>query len=425
MLYKKARWISSRIRECMRILVVSQHCWPEPFNVLETCELLQQLGHEVTVLTGLPNYPQGAVQADYRHRKNRVQEKNGVTIIRSWLYPRGANLSVRGKIKRVINYFSFALAASRRTLLKGHRFDLVICLQFSPVLMAVPALLHARRLKVPCLIYVFDLWPEDMLAGGIAKDGFLFKIMAKASKFIYSRADAIMGTSPDFRRYFADELRLKNTMFYFLPQYAEALFEDVERSTQVRENNGINIVFAGNVGANQAIDNVVRAAALLADRCDIRIQIIGSGSMLEECKSLAQELGVDNITFLGRLPLEDMPKCYARADALLLPLAEPTNGSLVASYTIPRKFQSYIAAGRPIICAANGVVSKLVKENSIGVACAAGDPAALAAAIVEFADRGASEAAEMGKRARELYEEQFSRARFVERLSETLRLVTR
>lgn len=407
----------------MRILVVSQHCWPEPFNVLETCEMLRRSGHDITVLTGLPNYPQGEIAEEYRHHNNRLQYKNGVKIVRSWLYPRGADLSGFGKIRRVVNYVSFALAASNSNLLKGQDFDIVLCVQYSPVLMAIPALKHARRRGVPCAIYVYDLWPEDMLTGGMTKSGMPYRVMRKISRRIYEQADAIAMTSPDFKSYFINDLDLMNSDYYYIPQYAEQMFEEIELSGCAQEDDVVNITFAGNVGGNQAIDGVVKAAALLRSRADIRIHVVGSGSKLEECKRLSKELHAENIVFHGRQPLEEMPAYYAEADALLLPFAKSKNGSLVTAYTIPRKFQSYLAAGKPIICSADGSVSELVERNAIGFSCAAEDPSALASAISRFADVKASEKEEMGKRAKMLYEEEFSRQQFNDRMNEMLRLV--
>jgi glycosyltransferase involved in cell wall biosynthesis len=407
----------------MKILVVSQHCWPEPFNVLETCEMLQQLGHDVTVLTGLPNYPQGVIPKEYQHRKNRRQDRGGVRIVRSWLCPRGRDLSGFGKVQRIVNYFSFALAASNANLLKGQDFDIVFCLQFSPVLMAIPALKHARRRGVPCVIYSYDLWPEDMLTGGMTKKGLPYKIMKEISKYIYGHSDAIAVTSPDFKQYFKSYLGIESPECYYLPQYAEEMFEAIGVSGPTRERDKVNITFAGNVGGNQSIEAVVRAAALLDNRTDIEIHIVGSGSRLEECKRLSKELNTANVVFHGRQPLEMMPAYYAEADALLLPFAKSTNESLVTSYTIPRKFQSYLAAGKPIICSADGIVSQLVERNSIGFSCAAENPGALASAISEFADASTGEIAEMGKRAKALYDEEFSRRQFIDRMSEILRMV--
>lgn len=408
----------------MRILVVSQHCWPEPFNVLETCEMLRRAGHDVTVLTGLPNYPQGEIAEEYRNHKNRQQCKNGVKIVRSWLYPRGVDLSGFGKIQRIVNYVSFALAASSANLLKDQNFDVVLCVQYSPVLMAIPALKHARRRGVPCIIYVYDLWPEDMLTGGMTKSGMPYRIMKRISKRIYGQADAIAATSPDFEKYFLDNLEMRNFDYYYLPQYAEQMFDEVEAACFPRKDDVVNITFAGNVGGNQAIDGIVRAAAILRDRADVMIHIVGSGSRHEECKRLSKELNIENIVFHGRQPLEAMPEYYAKADALLLPFAKSKNGSLVTAYTIPRKFQSYLAAGKPIICSADGSVSELVERNAIGYACAAEDPNALASAISRFADASVGERAEMGERAKALYDEEFSREQFIDRMNEMLRLVT-
>jgi len=284
----------------VKLLVVCQHYWPEPFNVSESCEELVRRGHNVTVVTGFPNYPQGKIYKGYSKLGGYSENHNGVQIERSWLIPRGENLHGINKLKRIANYISFALCASKKANSLPGKFDVVIVFQYSPVLMAIPGLCRAKKDGIPCLLYCFDLWPEDILTGGMSRSGFPYKVMRKISKAIYSSADAIAVTSPDFEKYFEDELHINNVPFYYLPQYAELQFEEINYLQKSSGKEEINIVFAGNVGGNQAIDEVVKAASLLDKQDKTTIHIVGSGSRLRECEELKEKLSISNVVFHGR-----------------------------------------------------------------------------------------------------------------------------
>ncbi len=286
--------------------------------------------------------------------------------------------------------------------------------------MALPSIYIARKQQIPCLIWSFDLWPEDMLTGGMRRGGIPYRVMRTVSRRIYGAADMVAVTSPGFPRYFEKELGLSGLRTAWLPQFAEGMFESDASADAGRDVGGETVLtFAGNVGGNQSVETIVEAAALLAGK-GVRVRIVGSGSRLEACERLARELGADNVEFLGRLPLEAMPELYASSDAMLLTLAKPDGDSLVPVYTIPRKFQSYIASGKPIVCAADGAVAEIVSQERCGIACRAEDPEALAEAMLAFSRSGPRRRAEMGESAERLYRRRFSRERFFEDLDSIL-----
>ncbi len=397
------------------VLVVCQHYKPEPFNVSETCEELARRGYKVTVLTALPNCPEGVVREDYRHGAHRDEVVDGVRVVRVPIIARGADLKGLNKLRRVANYLSFPLSAWATRASMDGRYDLVMCVQFSPVLMALPALRIAKRQGAPCLLWSFDLWPEDLLTGGMSRGGLPYRVMHRVSRGIYGRADMVAVTSPGFTRYFDEQLELPGLRTVWLPQFAEEAFEGV--ADAAGDGGETVFTFAGNVGGNQGVETIVRAASLLTGE-RIRVRIVGSGSRLDACKALAGELGTSNVEFTGRMPVEAMPEIYAGSDAMLLTLSKPAEGgSLVPVYTIPRKFQSYLAAGRPVLCAVDGTVGEIVADSGCGIACPAEDPEALAAAMRRFAGLDPDERADMAGKARHLYAERFSRERFFSRLA--------
>lgn len=403
----------------MKLLVVCQHYKPEPFNSSEICEELVSRGYEVTVLTGLPNYPEGVVPEEYRHGKHRDEVVDGVRVLRVPIVARGHDLRGLNKARRIANYLSFPFMSWLTGAASRDRYDCVLCMQFSPIQMAYPALRIAKSQHIPCLIYIFDLWPEDLLTGGFNRGGKVYGVMRGVSKKIYGRADRLAVTSPKFEDYLRVELGLDVHGVEWLPQYAEEMFERMGDRSAATHADDVVFSFAGNVGGNQAATTIVRAASLVNNQ-NVHVRIAGSGSRLDECKALAGELGVRNLEFLGRLPLDAMPGLYASSDAMLLTLATPDNGSLVPVYTIPRKFQSYIASGKPVICAADGAVAEIVGQEGCGIVCGAEDAKALAEAMDRFAGMALGERSAMGQRAHELYQRQYSRSRFFERLEAIL-----
>ncbi|MBM6814396.1 glycosyltransferase family 4 protein [Olsenella uli] len=404
----------------MRLLIVSQYYKPEPVNVSDVCEELVRRGHSVSVLTSLPNYPDGCVPEEYRHGSHRDEVIEGVRVFRVPVIARGKDLKGINKLKRVANYFSFPLMSLLTRKGERESYDCVICFQYSPILMAVPALWIARKQHIPCLIWSFDLWPEDMLTGGMRRDGLPYRIMRTVSRLIYESATMVAVTSPGFPKYFGEQLGLADLKTVWLPQFAEEMFEDYQDRGELGSNRAETVfTFAGNIGGNQSVETIVEAASLLEGE-RIRIQIAGSGSHLDSCRRLATEKHLDNVEFLGRLPLSEMPSLYADSHAMLLTLAKPSGESLVPIYTIPRKFQSYLAMGKPVICSAAGEVAEIVTRSGCGITCDSEDPRALADAMSTFAHAGMERRDVMAKAAERLYSECYSRNRFFTELESIL-----
>lgn len=399
----------------MNILAVCQNFWPEPFNVDEMCSVLVAGGHEVTVLTGVPNYPTGNIPEEYRKGRNRRQNRYGMRICRVPTIPRGPSLNgTVNKLRRIANYASFALwgcAASN----KLGKFDVVIAFEFSPVSMVFPAIKVARKLGIPLIIYVIDLWPEDVLSAGISKNGLIYRALKTISANVYAKADLLAVTSPNFIDY-VSELVPDHAPFRYLPQYAERAFEAMPVSVPKIESE-FRLVFAGNIGANQALEEVIAAVAALPKRSHLRLHIYGSGSREETCKQIVDSVGArDRVIFHGRLPIEDMPKVYAGAHAMLLSLSVNQGESLVTKYTIPRKLQSYMAAGKPIVVFADGAVSEVVNNAGCGLSVEGGNPELLTEVLLKLEETPRRMLVEYAENAKRYYQENYSKELFKERL---------
>ena len=358
----------------MKILIVSQRYWPEPFRITDIAESLVSSGHQVTVLTGLPNvHNNGCVLGEYTHGNNRIQEHNGVKIIRVKEIGRRSNIFFR-----FLNYWSFSHYGKKYVKKLKEDFDVVLINQLSPIIMAIPGLEHARRNNKKVVMYEMDLWPESLLAGGITNKSLIYKHYKKVSSKIYSQCDKILVSTKEHIKYIKALPNCSNLDIEYLPQYAESIFEDGDFKTI--DNGVIDLMFAGNIGKAQSVDTIIRAAALLKNDPRFKFHIVGSGSELENVKKLAKELKTDNVIFYGQKPLSEMPELYKFADAMLVTLEDKP----YANMTIPGKVQSYMAAGKPIIGAINGATANFIIDNHIGFCCNAEDYKCLSNIIKEL-----------------------------------------
>lgn len=390
----------------MNILVVYQHYYPEPFRISDICESLVKRGHKVTVLTGLPNYPEGRIYNGYRHGERRREILNGVKVIRSFLIPRGQNY-----VMLFLNYISFAFFGTLKALKMQDNYNVIYVHQTSPVLMAIPAMFYKKKYHRKMLLYCMDPWPDSLAAGGIKEGNFVYWLFKLVSKWIYNSSDKLMVSSYMFREYFQDTFAMDVNTIDYLPQYAEDIFTGEAVSTN---SDQYNLVFAGNIGKAQSVETIILAANELKEDQKIIFHLVGGGSSLAACRELADSLGVSNVIFYGRRSLEEMKDFYKMASAMLVTLKE----SKSFSYTLPGKVQTYMAAGKPIISATNGETRRIVEEAGCGLCCTAEDYRGLADIIVKFC--GDKSKNEMAAKSRAYYDRYFSKERFINTLEAAL-----
>lgn len=391
----------------MKILVVCQYYKPEPFRVSDICETLAAQGHAVTVVTGTPNYPEGAIYPGYEGTAHRDEIVNGVRVHRCPIHPRK-----RGALHRFWNYYSFVFASKRYLSRLEEDFDVVLVNQLSPVMMAEGALQWAKRHGKKTVLYCLDLWPESLTAGGVCPGSLIYRVFWHISRRIYRQANAIAVTSQGFEDYFRTTLKLPDAKLVYLPQYAEELFD---RLPDALPHPGVfNAVFAGNIGEMQSVETIIEAVRKLSGRLGIQFHIVGDGVRLDTCRRLAE--GLPNVTFYGRRDVSEMPGFYAMADVMLVTLrSDPT-----LSLTLPGKVQSYLAAGKPVVGAINGETAAVVADANCGVCVAAEDAAALAEALASLADTP-ERLRTYGENARRYYEAHFRREVFFEKLTDVLK----
>ncbi len=351
----------------MKVLVVCQYYWPEHFQVTDQCEELVKRGHQVTVLTGLPNYPGGKILDEYRHGKNREQERNGVRIIRVPLIERGSN-----PIQLGLNYHSFAWSASRMVSKLDDDFDVVFVPQTSPVTMVEPAVRYKRRHHVPLLVYCLDLWPESMKVVLGNRLPSLIKFYGAISKRLYGAADLIAVQSPAFPEYLVGEHGLQVEKVVLLPQFADSEYLAHELT---EHHEGFNFLVMGNMGRAQDIPVILDAVERMRAKTDFKVHFVGSGSCFNETQEYVNRSGLDDRIILhGARPYEEMESFYRMADACILAL----NGDSWVGTTVPSRLQGYMAAGKPVVAAVRGGAATVIEKADCGLVAPAGDSATLA-----------------------------------------------
>lgn len=402
----------------MKILVFSQYYTPEPFRISDTCEELVRKGHEVTVVTGVPNYPEGIIYEGYRHGERRYEVINGVRVYRSYTIGRR-----QGVFFRFLNYYSYAFSSSMNTLLNrykasdGSDFDVVFVQGASPVMMAYAGLVYKWRHKVPVVLNCLDLWPESLQVGGVTESSLLYRYYHGVARRIYRACDRILLPSRSYAPYMKEEFDLTSEQLVYVPQYAEDLFGEVRQPTS---EDKVRLLFAGNIGSAQGLDVVLEAAALLKDE-PVQFDIIGDGSELVHLKKRAHQLAVtSSVIFHGRKPLEEMPAYYSEASAFLVTLKDSPGMNRV----LPGKVQSYMASGKPLIASINGETATVIQASHTGLVSPAEDAAALAANIREFIVMSDDERREMGRRARLTYDHHFTKERVLAQIEQQLVAVT-
>lgn len=389
----------------MNILIVSQHFYPDNFRINDIAKMLVDEGHRVTVITSLPDYATGRVPEDCKGKKNRRIIWNGVEVIRCFSISRRS-----GVIFRALNYASFCISSTLKAKrLKGD-YDIAFCYQTSPVLMANGARAFAKKRKIPFFLYCLDLWPESLKAWHVGESNPLFKIMHKYSKGIYNSADLMGVSSTPFIEYNKTVNGVSESKIVYIPQHSE----DMNLAPKAHKaGEPFVFSFGGNIGSVQNIDCIVEAAALLKDRNDIKIEIYGDGSELQNCKALSEKLGTEKIvTFFGRVSKDELWKHYENTDAFLLTLKSEG----VIGQTVPAKLQEYMSGARPVIAAVGGAAEQIINESHCGICVTAGDSEALAKAIEDFVINN-EKYSSCGANGREYYIKNFTGKCFMDKLA--------
>ncbi len=394
------------------ILVIAQYFYPEQFRINDICTEWVKRGYKVTVITGIPNYPQGKYYDGYGLFKKRKETYNGMDIIRIPLIPRGNNA-----IMLALNYLSFVVSGFFWKAFTKIKADYVFIFEVSPMTQALPGVWYAKKRKIPCYLYVTDLWPENVeIVAGITNKRILGAIGVMVD-YIYKRCDRIFTSSESFIQAIVDR-GTEREKLEFWPQYAEDYYKPVDKDNanipEIPNDDIFNIIFAGNIGFAQGLDVLPEAAKILKEtNTKVRFNIVGDGRFKETLKSNVEENQVeDYFNFIDKQPATRIPEFMAVSDATLISLSK----SKVFSITLPAKTQSCLACGVPVIVSADGEIQDVIIKADAGVCSDAGDAKGLAENIKKLVSMPTEKHRNLAQNAVDYYQKNFDKETLLNRM---------
>lgn len=399
----------------MKILVISQYFYPENFRINDIVTELVKRGHIVTVLTGLPNYPEGEIYPGYEKAYCDVSFYNGAKVYRCKLRPRH-----EGTKNLALNYISFVKEASKKLKSIKPDFDIIYFFEPSPITSGIPAVKYGRKHKIKTVIYNLDIWPDcvrDNRDGSVMSKHNPVYFMAKLlSKYVYKRFDIIINKCDEFGDYLEKELGISSKKMKTIFEFAESNYLSVNEKPI--DNGIVDFMFLGNIGKSQNCDQMVKAFSLI-DNANTKLHFVGDGSYLGDLKKLVKNLNMESrVIFHGRHPLNEVVDFYNLADVCLLALSNKTASGL----TPPAKLPGYMAACRPVIASINGASKSIIEESNCGFVCPADDIDSLSKLIKKIIDNK-DKINELGSNGRRYFLEHFTLEKHIDQLERQFQLI--
>lgn len=412
----------------VRILAVSQYFYPETFRINDIASEWVKRGYKVTVLTGIPNYPEGKFFEGYDYCHCRKETWNGVKIIRIPLIPRGSS-----SVSLAANYLSFAASGWLWKTISRVKADLVFTFEVSPMTQALIGCWYAHKHHIPHFLYVQDLWPDNVMSVTGVHNPLLLKPIDHMVDYIYKHSNQIFTASRSFAKAIAGRnVKVDKKKIHYWPQYAEQFYKAVKREDARRaartdislpvhlipDDNAFYIAFTGNIGTAQGLDILAKTAQKLKKSCSriVRFVIIGNGRYQKILEDEIKQRNVrDMFIMIPRQPPEAIPDILCCCDAAFLSF----NKMNLWKMTIPAKLQSYMACGMPVIAAVQGEAAGIIKEAECGVCSPVGDSDSLAASIKGIM---ASDLKWMGRNSRKYYNRHFDKSILMDSMDEYIAL---
>ncbi len=399
----------------MKILIVTQYFYPEQFRINDICIELKNRGHELTVLTGLPNYPEGELYDGYDDWNSRkVDDYHGIKVIRCNLRPRH-----RGTINLILNYLSFVRQANKCLRLIDSQFDVIYVYGVSPITMALPAIKIKKENNTPVYYYCCDLWPESVLGEQnghkqISRSNLIFLIANMISKYVYQNADMIGCKCNEFIDYIHDICKISKDKMTLLYEHAEKTYLSV--NDHPLSNGTIDFMFLGNIGRVQNCHQIIEATRGLIPNRAFKVHFVGDGSELDALKKTVALYHLEDVVlFHGKVSIEEVVKYYDFADVCLLTLSNKTATGL----TPPAKLPGYMAASRAVIASINGAAKTIIEEAHCGLVVAAEDVEGLKRIMQKVIDNEV-DLDLLGENGRTYFKNQFTLDKHIDKLEKQL-----
>ena len=403
----------------MRVLILSYFYAPEPIpKPHELAVGLAQRGHEVSVISSIPSYPNGAFYPGYRLRLWQRETRDGIPILRLPLMPDHS----RSGVRRMLSYTSFMASASALGPFATGKAD-VMYVWHPPLTMGVSAWIISLMRRIPFMYGVHDLWPEAIAATGMMSNPLLLKGLGALERFVYRRSSAIGVISPGYKQNLINK-GVPAEKITVLSDWANGdIYRPVPPDPVLAKETGMagrfNVLFGGNMGAAQALGTVIDAAQRLVKHREIQFVFVGDGMDKTKLESLARERGLSNVRFLDRQPVEQMPHLYALSQVLLAHYKKDP----LFEISVPAKLSAYLGCQKPVLMASEGDAAAIINSAKAGVTCPAENPQALSEAVLKLYRMSAEQRDGMGQAGRQAFLDHYSQDVLLQRHEDLLKQV--
>jgi colanic acid biosynthesis glycosyl transferase WcaI len=383
-----------------RFLILTQHFPPEvgaaQIRLHAFAKQLQAHGHAVRVVTAMPNYPRGEVFVGYRGRWVVREEMDGLHVTRTWIYA----ATGRNVMKRLLSYWSFAIS-SLPACMREPKPDFIF-VESPPLFLGCTAYICSRLRGTKYILNVSDLWPASAKELGIVRNKSLLWFGERLERFLYRKAHRITAQTDGIRSHIAAITGAGKMMLLYNGVDTTDFRPGVTASVPWVDQNEVAFLYAGTLGYAHCWDVILEAAQMLRSRRDIVFLLVGDGPEKARLVEQTRLRKLDNIRFVERRPVSEMPALFASCRATVVPLRK---GELFKG-TRPSKIFPALACESAVILSGEGESAQLLLENGCGIVVPPEDGRQFAAAVVRLADHP-EEARELGRRGRALVEREY------------------
>lgn len=403
----------------MKILIVTQYIYPEPFKSTELAFELAARGYHVDVLTGIPNYPEGKYYSGYGLFKKRKEVVNGVTFYRCMQTPRKL---LPGGVGLMLNYLTFMTNATLWVLFKfawKKRYDAIITHEPSPITQIVPACILGNMKKIPVYSWIQDIWPDALVSAGGSIGQRLAPLVGKVTDWVYRNSTKLLITSKGMVPLINRNADYSDKIIYY-PQWSEDMMADLGNMPANIENvrsENYNIMMAGSLNSGIGVPTVLALCEEMKNDA-VNFVFVGGGSEEQNMRDFVKDKGLKNVRFTGRKPFADMPYYTQQADAMLLTLKKTEMKHL--DIVVPARLQSYISGGKPVLAMIGSGATEIINEANCGYAVPAGDYKAMAEIIRTQVLTDKKGMAKKGKNGRKYFEQNFTKSKCIDNLCKVM-----
>lgn len=398
-------------------LLITNHFYPETFRCNDIAFELVKRGYDVKVLTAIPDYPIGKYHKGYSLFKKRVEVIDGVKVVRVPHIPRGNGKAVRMIIHYVSSMFFFFFYALYQAIF--HKYDCIFIHNTSPAFICLPAVLIKKLRRTPIDHWILDMWPESLAAGGINNKK-VYSIIEKMMGLIYRNSDIIHISSMGFKHLLLEK-GVPEEKIEYLPNFCEDTSGNTEFKSIPELPKGFIVMFAGNIGEAQNMENVMKSALLLKEEKNLHFVLVGDGRKKQWIENFIKENDLEEtVHLLGRWPIDTMSSFFAKADVMLVSLADEVAFNLV----LPAKVQAYMVNKKPILGMLNGEGQEVIRTAKCGWSVNSDDAEGMAKTIKELSLMEPEKLKAIGENGYKFYSENFELNLCIDKVENSLARIT-